>query len=65
MAPSVRAPVCVFCRRQPVDPAWRPFCSKRCKMQDLAKWADGTYRIASTPLGDSEDTEHLDAETDE
>jgi endogenous inhibitor of DNA gyrase (YacG/DUF329 family) len=34
-------------------------------MQDLAKWADGTYRIASTPVGDSEGTEHLDAETDE
>jgi len=40
------AVVCVFCRRRPADPAWRPFCSERCKLQDLARWADGTYRIA-------------------
>ena len=38
-------PVCVFCRRQPVEAAWRPFCSERCKLQDLARWADGTYRV--------------------
>ena len=36
---------CVFCRRRPVDPAWRPFCSERCKLQDLARWADGNYRV--------------------
>ena len=36
---------CVFCRRQLVDPAWRPFCSERCKLQDLARWADGAYRV--------------------
>jgi endogenous inhibitor of DNA gyrase (YacG/DUF329 family) len=38
-------PVCVFCRSQPVEAAWRPFCSERCKLQDLARWADGTYRV--------------------
>jgi endogenous inhibitor of DNA gyrase (YacG/DUF329 family) len=37
--------VCVFCRRQPVDPAWRPFCSERCRVQDLARWVDGSYRV--------------------
>jgi uncharacterized protein len=42
--------LCVFCRRQPVDPAWRPFCSERCKMQDLARWADGTYRVGGDPV---------------
>ena len=26
-------------------PAWRPFCSERCKLQDLARWADGAYRV--------------------
>ncbi len=30
--------------------AWRPFCSERCKLQDLAKWADGTYRVAAEPV---------------
>ena len=39
-------PLCVFCRKRPVDPAWRPFCSERCKLQDLARWADGTYRVS-------------------
>ncbi len=37
--------LCVLCRRHPVDPVWRPFCSKRCKTQDLARWADESYRI--------------------
>ena len=32
-------PPCVFCRRYPVDGRWRPFCSERCKTQDLAQWA--------------------------
>ena len=41
--------LCVFCRRHPVEPAWRPFCSERCKLQDLAHWADGSYRIAGEP----------------
>jgi len=40
------ARMCAFCRRQPVDAAWRPFCSERCKLQDLARWADGSYRVA-------------------
>ena len=50
-------PVCVFCRRQPVDPAWRPFCSERCKLQDLARWADGAYKVPGEPLSDPADDE--------
>jgi hypothetical protein len=42
----------VLCRRRPVDPAWRPFCSQRCKIQDLARWADGTYRVPAEPVPD-------------
>ncbi|MCO6434758.1 DNA gyrase inhibitor YacG [Nitrosomonas nitrosa] len=26
----------------------RPFCSERCKMQDLAQWATESYRIPET-----------------
>ena len=33
---------------------WRPFCSERCKIQDLARWADGTYRVAGEPVSDPE-----------
>jgi hypothetical protein len=28
-----------------VDPAWRPFCSERCKLADLGRWLGGGYRI--------------------
>jgi uncharacterized protein len=24
---------------------WRPFCTERCKMIDLGKWASGAYAI--------------------
>ena len=52
--------LCVFCRRHAVDPAWRPFCSERCKLQDLARWADGGYRIAAEPVNDADDSETED-----
>ena len=54
-----RAPLesarCVFCRRQPVDPAWRPFCGERCKIRDLAQWADESYRIPGDPPAEPDD----------
>jgi endogenous inhibitor of DNA gyrase (YacG/DUF329 family) len=53
------SPLCVFCRRHPIDPVWRPFCSERCKLQDLAHWADGTYKAAGEPVI-LEDTDERD-----
>jgi endogenous inhibitor of DNA gyrase (YacG/DUF329 family) len=47
-----RSATCVFCRRRPADPAWRPFCSERCKIQDLARWAEGAYRVPGEPVGE-------------
>jgi len=44
--------LCVCCRRHPVDPAWRPFCSERCQLQDLAQWADESYRVPSDKVTD-------------
>jgi endogenous inhibitor of DNA gyrase (YacG/DUF329 family) len=46
--------VCVECRRAPVDPVWRPFCSERCRNLDLARWVDGTYRVAAEEPQDTE-----------
>jgi len=46
------ARLCVVCRTRPVDERWRPFCSERCRNEDLARWADGRYRVA----GDSRPT---------
>ena len=44
--------LCVYCRRHPVEAAYRPFCSERCKLLDLAHWVDGDYRIAGEPMTD-------------
>jgi endogenous inhibitor of DNA gyrase (YacG/DUF329 family) len=35
----------VYCRHHPVDPAWRPFCSERCKLADLGTWLHEEYRV--------------------
>jgi len=54
---------CVYCRRQPVDDRWRPFCSERCKLQDLAQWADGNYRVAAEPVLEQDETDDSDLGT--
>ena len=54
--------LCVFCRRQPVDPAWRPFCSERCKIQDLARWADGAYRVPGEPVSEPPGADNSESE---
>jgi endogenous inhibitor of DNA gyrase (YacG/DUF329 family) len=41
--------VCACCRTRGVDPAWRPFCSQRCQLDDLARWVDGRYRVPGEP----------------
>jgi uncharacterized protein len=42
--------LCVYCRQKPVDPAWRPFCSERCKMTDLGRWITGGYKVPGEPV---------------
>jgi endogenous inhibitor of DNA gyrase (YacG/DUF329 family) len=46
----VNCPVC----RKPVEwtpeSKFRPFCSKRCKTNDLGAWATEQYRVAGEPL---------------
>jgi uncharacterized protein len=39
------ARLCVLCRTRPVEERWRPFCSERCRDEDLARWAEGRYRV--------------------
>lgn len=50
MSPVQETRLCVGCRKHPVDDRWRPFCSERCKLLDLARWADGSYRVAAEPV---------------
>ncbi len=35
---------CALCRK-PVDPGYRPFCSKTCADVDLSRWFKGLYRV--------------------
>ncbi|WP_010583644.1 DNA gyrase inhibitor YacG [Schlesneria paludicola] len=52
----VRLPECPICQK-PVSPAvdsgvsYAPFCSRRCKEVDLARWCDGRYAIVETLTG--------------
>lgn len=57
MAAMPEIAVCVYCRRRPVDPAHRPFCSERCRLLDLAAWADGSYRVPGEPVNSPVDRE--------
>ncbi|MEI8396121.1 MAG: DNA gyrase inhibitor YacG [Rhodospirillaceae bacterium] len=38
---------CPSCRRRPALPEFHPFCSRRCAERDLARWLDGSYRLAT------------------
>jgi endogenous inhibitor of DNA gyrase (YacG/DUF329 family) len=49
MADAPAVTLCAFCRAHPVAPEWRPFCSRRCRLQDLARWVDGAYRVPGEP----------------
>ena len=35
-----------------------PFCSNRCRILDLGKWASGDYKVSS-PIQDPDDLEEL------
>jgi endogenous inhibitor of DNA gyrase (YacG/DUF329 family) len=35
---------CPICGK-PADPAFRPFCSRRCRELDLSRWLTGRYAI--------------------
>ena len=36
-----RCPVC----GRPAQPGYAPFCSRRCREVDLARWLGGVYRV--------------------
>lgn len=40
---------------------FRPFCSDRCRVLDLAAWADERYRIPGEPVPGEPDTVDEDA----
>ena len=59
--------LCVYCRQKPAEPAWRPFCSERCKMADLGRWLGGEYRVpinAPDPPLEDEDPHTIEPSLD-
>jgi endogenous inhibitor of DNA gyrase (YacG/DUF329 family) len=44
MSDSPNRSRCSICGA-PVDPALRPFCSRRCADIDLSRWMSGTYVV--------------------
>lgn len=46
---------CPMCAK-PAEPAYKPFCSRRCADLDLAKWLSGSYAV---PIDDPEEAEAL------
>lgn len=60
--PSITALRCPTCRALVTkDDEYFPFCSDRCRLIDLGKWASGEYRISS-PILDPEVLEGLSEE---
>lgn len=59
-----RCPMC----RVAIDPdtpqPHRPFCSERCRVQDLSRWLRGEYAIPGAPLdgglGGDDDEDEVD-----
>lgn len=55
-APQRKCPICA----KPTQPAFKPFCSKRCADIDLNRWLKGVYAIPvaeeDDAPGDPEDT---------
>ena len=51
MSPSdskpVKPPTCAICVRRPVEPEYRPFCSRRCADVDLSRWLSNRYAVAA------------------
>jgi len=47
--------LCPTCKKpvKPDEPDF-PFCSERCRLIDLGKWASGEY-VISSPVGDADE----------
>ncbi|HUI19200.1 MAG TPA: DNA gyrase inhibitor YacG [Alphaproteobacteria bacterium] len=54
LKPGRKGAKCPICGRPP-EPAYRPFCSKRCADVDLGRWLGGDYRVATEETPDEPD----------
>ncbi|WP_437612744.1 DNA gyrase inhibitor YacG [Sorangium sp. So ce834] len=55
---------CPICRKsagpRPENPVF-PFCSPQCKLLDLGRWLDGSYRVPGPPVSSTNDDEALES----
>ncbi len=63
---------CPLCRKETYwrnaegqENPWRPFCSERCQLIDLGKWASEDYRLSQTGHDELIDNDALDRELEE
>ena len=52
MATVVDCPTCGAKVEWTAANKYRPFCSERCRNEDLARWAEGRYRVSGEPAPD-------------
>jgi endogenous inhibitor of DNA gyrase (YacG/DUF329 family) len=50
---------CPICRK-PAEPAYRPFCSRRCADVDLQRWLTGRYAVPAAEDDGSADPDATD-----
>ena len=53
--PIVTCPQCGKEHKWDTNNRFRPFCSERCKLIDLGKWANEEYRVAKPSDKDEQD----------
>lgn len=54
--PKRKVPRCPICGK-PRDPAFRPFCSRRCRQVDLSRWMNEVYAVPAVEPGEGEEDE--------
>lgn len=52
----VRCPSCGKDSVYSTENQFRPFCSERCRMNDLGSWASESYKIETSPDSSADDT---------
>jgi endogenous inhibitor of DNA gyrase (YacG/DUF329 family) len=50
---------CPICEK-PTNPAFKPFCCRRCAEIDLSRWLKGSYAIPGAPAGDEDGQSTVD-----
>lgn len=58
---KIRTIACPRCKKEAVfsiENTWRPFCSERCKIIDIAAWANEDYRLDAGPASDEDALGH-------